>query len=540
MFERTPGAGKARLLVDAARAQCGKAARFDDHDIEHGSIWLLPTLLEAEPIAQTFAVLERVDPVWRWVVAQENECAHCVEGALERLIPIALDQYARAPDPAAVIEALASSLPNVTRVALAITARFPFPRGRSEPAPSVRGLTMFEGAPLGCPAALRALRQLARRQPALAEDPRLLAASLRQSGATVDPGMLPTPGEPPYEALGDLQLHAADQVRELLLAQRPPTEPPRAWELAFHRRHDTPWRQALRKAKSSDLGAACWRALLGEIEPAASHRERKKVESAPRPPPFASSELPRLSVAVREQLEGRAPGFRQLVHDVADPIFISTQVRALREALERGDDARVIALCESLDGTPLPSWRDWRAMTEQVLDRGAPEPVVAAFASRWVPHCTWSAPELPFPLVARLAAFPSTRALVCEILARLESDRALVAFCQLAPLREAPGVEALLDQWLGTWMAADPERLNDGQLFNDPRLAARLERLAFASPALAVQLYLRRPGFNAASKLIGELTHRFDAAALSAALEGGRPDDDDLACRKAWLLAALE
>jgi hypothetical protein len=537
LLERVPGPGRARLLVDAARARCGKALHFDDHDIEHGTIWLLPTLLADEPISLTFELLERLEPVWRYVIDSSAECRDCVEGAVEYLTAVAADQYARCPEPQAVIEALGSSNPHVVRVALSLAARFPFPRGRNDEAPGCRGFSMFEGVPLGCPAAVRALRALWKRQPALEQDPRLLAALLRQSGKDVDPGPLPRPDTPPFEALADLHLHLPELTAVLAASWPEPVAKPGPWELAFHRRHETPWRRTLRRANPTDLGAATWRALLGENEPDLARADRREVSSEPAPPALSRAELAPISRAVRAQLAGQDTSLR-LVGEAIDVIAVAGRVRALAQAVERRDDAAALSACASLSGATL-TWRDWRAMTAQAVERGLSDAVVTALAEQWIPGCSWGMPELSFPLVARLARIPGVRAVLVPPLSRLSPDRLLIVHAQLSALLPAEGLETLLDEWLRAWLRADKDVHGDVGLDLDPSLRARLERLALEDVNTAVQLFLRRPGFRRASEQLGDLARRFPHDALRAALQTER-DDDDIGCRKAWLLAELD
>ncbi|MBL8924236.1 MAG: hypothetical protein JNJ54_35635 [Myxococcaceae bacterium] len=537
LLERVPSPGRARLLVDAARARCGKAPHFDDHDIEHGTIWLLPTLLADEPVSLTFELLERIEPVWQYVIDSSAQCRDCVEGAVEHLTAVAADQYARRPEPQAVIEALGSSNPHVVRLALSLAARFPFPRGRNDEAPGCSGFSRFEGAPLGCPAAVRALRALWKRQPALEDDPRLLAALLRQSGPGVETGVLPRPDTPPFEALADLQLHLPELTAELASSWPEPIAKPGPWELAFHRRHETPWRLALRRANPTDLGAATWRALLGENEPDLTRADRREVSSEPAPPALARSELAPISRAVRAQLAGQDTSLR-LVGEAIDVIAVAGRVRRLAQAVERRDEAAALSVCASLSGSTL-TWRDWRAMTAQAVERGLSDAVVTALAEQWIPGCSWGMPELAFPLVARVARIPGVRAVLVPPLSRLSPDRLLVVHAQLTALLPAEGLEALLDEWLRAWLRADKDVLGDVGLDLEPSLRARLERLALEDVTTAVQLFLRQPGFRRASEQLGDLARRFPHDALRAALQTER-DDDDLGCRKAWLLAELD
>lgn len=530
LLDRSPDRGLAEQLVQTARAACGKTDRFDDHDIEHGTIWMLPSWLERESVATTFKVIERVEPVWRYVVDNAEECSSCVDGAVDRLVQIVEDQYAREPSPKVVIEALESSRSrHVLRLALALAARFPFPRGRNDQPPDVRGFTMFEGAPIGCPAALRALKSLPSRMPEFAKHPDLFAAVLRQGGTAQ--GF--TCDEPPFEALGDLQMHAAPVLAEW---DDLPVHQPGPWALAYHRRHQTRWRAQLRQSKTSDWDATVWRALLGETrEPGA----RTNDVRSPQSPPLKRAQLDSAQRLVLRQLEGSFDGLHDLPSLCADAFVIVGVVRELRTAIEKGAIDRALHLVQSLEGTPLPHWRDWRAMTEQALDRNLPEPLVTAIAARWIPGCTWSAPELEPLLLRRLAELPSVRAMIVTTLARVDENRVVALVAQLEALGLTPALDTLLDDWLREWMRQDFERLADGSLFNLPGLVTRITRLAFETPGAALQLFLRRPEFREASEMIDLLLSRFEPSLLRELVLRESTEADDLACRRAWLLAAI-
>lgn len=527
LLDRFPARGLARQLVHAARAGCGKTGRFDDHDIEHGTIWLLPYWLERESVATTFEVIEQVEPVWRYVIENAEDCASCVDGAIDRLEQVMVDQYGREPSPRVIIEALESSRSrHVLRLALAVAARFPFPRGRSDQPPDVCGFTLFEGAPIGCPAALRALKALPERMPAFAKQPDLVAAVLRQGGT------FGACDAPPFEALGDLQLHAAPRLEDW---DDTPVHRPGPWALAYHRRHQTRWRAQLRQAKATDWDATVWRAVLGDTRETA----RRTVDvRSPQAPSLRRTQLEAAQWLARRQLEGVFDGLHELPAECADAFVIVGVIRDLRLAIENADTPRALELVQSLDGTPLPHWRDWRAMTEQALDQKLPNPIVTALAARWIPACTWSAPELEPRLIRRLAEVSAVRPLIVTTLARVDPSRLVPLFAQLEALGITPALDTLLDEWLREWVRQDADRLSDGALFGLPNLVARLSRLAFETPGGALQLFLRRPSFREASEMIEQLLTRFEPAVLRELVLRESTDADDLACRRAWLLAA--
>ncbi|QSQ18943.1 hypothetical protein JY651_26695 [Pyxidicoccus parkwayensis] len=217
----SPSAAAARMLVDVARRESKRSARFSDHGIEHGTLDVLPPLLSKLEVATALELCERVAPLWdSFGSAGAPYCGDCRDEAWRRVLASCARAYERRPDPAEVVRCLADARrhPATHRVALHLAARFPFPSNLERPGPVPRGLTWLEGAPIGCPPALRVLRRRCASSRELAALPDMLAALLRQSGpgAFLPPGALPVPGVAPFEALADLRLHLPGPTREVL------------------------------------------------------------------------------------------------------------------------------------------------------------------------------------------------------------------------------------------------------------------------------------------------------------------------------------
>ncbi|MGC4119994.1 MAG: hypothetical protein QM765_36525 [Myxococcales bacterium] len=200
--------GLVPALAAAARRQCGRQPHFDDHGFEHGTLYVLPHLVELAPIAETLESIGQFEPVWAYVQREQPDCADCVRYATGKIASACEFAYARSPDPQAVLRTLERSRSGETalRLALRLAAAFPLPRTAREPSAPGWGLSVFERAPVGCPAAMRALRELRDHKPALAKSPDSVAALLRQSGPGAEllqESDLVEPEAAPFEALAD-------------------------------------------------------------------------------------------------------------------------------------------------------------------------------------------------------------------------------------------------------------------------------------------------------------------------------------------------
>jgi hypothetical protein len=207
---------------------------FDNEKLEHQTMYLLPAYAAEMPVERSFALCDRVDRLWRWITEQSPECARCRDDAEQALCEALVLGYARAPDPAAVIQKLAAPRASLfsRRAALHLAARYPLDEDVTAPCLPPPALQPLRASA----AAMRALALLRKRAPALEDTPDLFAALLRQSGGALPHGVrLPTPRSAPFAALGDLLVQ-----RELgaLLApwpapsdEKPPLHAPFAvWE----------------------------------------------------------------------------------------------------------------------------------------------------------------------------------------------------------------------------------------------------------------------------------------------------------------------
>lgn len=273
-----PSVELAFALVSAASAASRCSVKFDSDGLEHQTTFLVPELVRRLPPADGFAVCDRVEPLWRWLLAENAGCVDCVAGAREAMIQALLRAYGAAPDPAAVIDRLGGRAgPLARRAALAIAARHGLAEDGDRSAPRARLAPPLRP----CPAAVRALARLRRRAPELEADPYLFAAILRQNAGVPRGADLPAPREKPFEVLADLLARL-----DLEEALAPWTGgggdlgewKPGPWELYHLRRTTTPLRaRIVREAKGAivhgkegadaEMEEAAHRlALLGEVD----------------------------------------------------------------------------------------------------------------------------------------------------------------------------------------------------------------------------------------------------------------------------------
>jgi hypothetical protein len=524
--------GLPRGLAEAARAQCGRT-RFDDHNIEHGTVWALPRLAALAPVAETLDALDRLVPVWSYVIQESPDCVDCVRSGISALGMVCEDAYARQPDPQAVIRCLADSRRSdaAVRVALHLAARFPFPRTARDPVCVPVGLEAFEGAPCGCPSAVQALRALQQRRPALARSEDFVAAVLRQSAPATRPPELPEPQGAPFEALADLAMHvpeAAARILEPWSARL--SERPGPWELFHHRRYPTAWKRHLVRHGAGSRGATrAWSALLGVPE-----CERELSGSGKKwHPPISVCDVARIRAAIEAQASERAVEARGLPPEALDPALVRRSLRRVAQA--RGDE--LVPAVRALAELALPV-SQWRAITLQLLEREASGAALAAAAAAWLPRCSWGLPELSPELALELGSRPEATGLAVATLGRLEAEHWQSWYARLRAVDPQPaGSGSFFEALYAAWAQGD---LNSWANLS-PELFEGLSRAALASgPAAAVKLYESAGSFAVASRLLDQMLARFTRDELKGCKQVDSDENGNLAARQAWLRAVLE
>ncbi len=558
-----PSEAAARMLVDVARRQWARSVRFDEHGIEHGTVYALPPMLSRLEVATALELCERIAPVWDWLAA--NQCAACRDDAWRQATDACVRAYARRPSPSAVIHCLADARrhPAVHRVALHLAARFPFPWSPRAPAPAPHGLTWLEGVPLGCPPALRVLRERCARDPELAALPDMAAALLRQSGpeAPIASDSLPRPGAEPFAALADLQLHLPEHTRVLLSCWDgvPREHKPSVWALYFHRRHATAWKRALVRPGAAKLRSRRnWLAVLGDAKGLGEVFEQPASDPEQETGPFAPActegkrDALRLADLVARQVSAGAKaldarlGFEGTEPpEVVDPVLLRGVLRELDAGTRPGASAdgsgERLARCIDLlaqANTPLDCWIP---LLEQLLDRDAPEALVARAAKAAFSTLSWGQPQDAEGLMVRLAGLPAARRVVVEALGRFDSGSWGGAHARLQHAARALGrdVGALLDEVCAEWV----RRIGDSDFVHHdtwlpPGLRDAMERAALTQGVrVSLGLYDVLPGPGAASRFLDRMLATLPT--LREKLAGTSREERNQDLQSRWLAAAL-
>ena len=372
-----PCAELTRAWLDAAACERRHSQVFDDHGLAH----------RTTAMGDSFACLPVAELLARCPeLAEQAGCAHCRECGLTGLRRAALRSHARAPDPDAIVAALRGRHgPLAQDIALHLAARFSL---SVRPCPLEHGLgaswlTRLTQRPVPAPHALRAVRELLRARPALADAPDMFAALIRQAGPRAQHGDLPRPTAPPFAALGELVLHLPD-LAALLAPWHDPAVVPAAWhpdpfESHVHRTVATPWRRQLARRAADDPEAALWLARLGDLEAltrisrrpflALAHDIRRQHALRDRP-----ADVPCDMSLLTSAVESRA-GLRPGDGHTVDLALLREAARALTPP---HDPAALAPALELLIAAGLPA-----EVWEDILDRllppaGPPAPDVLA------------------------------------------------------------------------------------------------------------------------------------------------------------------
>jgi len=491
-----PSPAIARALLAAVQHTRARVRRFDDHGLEHRSFQIGPHLA-CMPVAEALASCAALESLWAWILAASPGCADCRDWG-ERLLFTALGaSFARRPDPTAVILALRGRHgPLARRAALEIAARFSL-TARPAPLPPGAGDTWFDRLdqrPLPAPQALRALRDLQRACPALADEPALFAALVRQLGPAGPHTDLPTPRAAPFALLGELLLHLPDPAALLAPWLDPAVDPaawkPDRWELHVHRRCLTPWRRRLLRLAVADPGAEAprrWLTRLGDLDALTRLARRDQLARArdiawqlglAAGPDVREDRS--VDLAPRAGLRAREPA------DI-DLSLLRAAHRALRA--EPGDPAaRELCLAAELEPEV------WHGLLARALpDAGPP----AAATLPLLQDLLRRAPlrGLPVDRIARLAAVPALHPALLDYLEpELRGFRVTVhaLHSQLAalPSDDPAARDAFLEQWL--LRAGDEAAAIDTPMgaFDEERFLACLELwTAHSRPATLLEIY---------------------------------------------------
>ena len=537
----------ASALADMAVRAMRVFPRSAEHGLAHMTMIELPPLLDG--VEASFDVLDRVDPAWRLVIGNAEDCESCQRHAEGRAVTAIVEAYQRAPEPEAVVTCLMNRHRGLLsqRAALGIAAQHVLPGGD------------------------RALARLATLRPTLTSWTTMLAAHLRQEGATciseASARKLPRPSIAPFGALGDL-LFTCQGIEHVLEAWpvlgRPEEKnaadawTPSPWELAwFRRRPGSRVHDALFEIASRTPGVAT-RAMellanLGDLErleqlrkrasaPRALHGGPRPAERWPFKPPAVWKSTLECHVAaqtaaahVAAARAGRLPesvGRR----DVVDRSLVTIALETLQDPTTAASEARDVAL------EVVSAWSDreprWEALLTSLVDQGD------AFAIRRVLEEKITSGSMLSPqLVTMLWQVEGVRGALATSLARNAPDEwtARVTACERAAEAQDPprNVDGLFEAWALAVVehspastAAETETLD--QLRTVIRVAA-----TSATPLNAAALYEELLDDFSASLFVKAVSRlpRDRAAALRDAAGKLRFLGERGAARKAWLLA---
>jgi hypothetical protein len=552
-------------------------------------------------VAEGFACCAALEPIWAWIVAESPGCSDCRVHGAQSVYDGLRASFVREPDPAAVILALRGRHGALARsAALEIAARFSLAQ---RPCPLRPGagdswLSRLEQRPLPAPQALRALRDMQRSCPELADSDDLFAALVRQAGPAGPHERLPTPKDLRFHLLGEFLLHLPDPAALLAPWLDPRVAPeawkPDRWELYLHRRALTPWRRRLVRLAAADPDADAprrWLARLGDLDALARQggraylahardvawqlerhalkdagaRPAPRDMSVERPAPRDMSverPAPRDMSVERPAPRDISPNDRHAPRDMSpepsdlaprgdlrgrestgiDPVLLHAALRAL--TADPGDRPALDVL-HAAELEP-HAWRDLLARLLPAHGPPAPDtlPLLRDMLARGLLR------SLPVALTARLAAVPALHEALLDFLElELRGYRVQVhaLYSQLArmPSDDPPARDAFLRAWLvrGGEEVANIDTLMGAD--DEPRALACLDAwTADTPPATLLEIY-RQLDHHQCALLLQRLLalpaeREQDLRDLQTLARAWEPHGDDEAVIHAWLRAALE
>lgn len=435
-----PSAALARAWLAAAAHERRHAPHFDDHGLAHATT-RIGEALACLPVAELLAACPELAALWAWVVAESPDCGFCREQGIHELHRALASAHAREPDPAAVISALRGRHgPLAQDAALHLAARFSLSHRPCalEHGAGATWLTRLTQRPLPAPQALRALRELLRARPDLADEPDMFAALVRQAGPQATHQDLPRPACPPLEALAELLLHLPDPAGLLApwLGPRADDEPPPdLWLLHAHRRAVTPWRRQLARRAAADepATATAWLARLGDVE-ALTRLGRTDHRGA---------QHLRWQVALHERPAAGPPDMSLLTAAltprrlVSDPLNLDLGLlREAARALAAPIDPAALALALPVfraAGLPPQLWHD---LVGCLLRAGPPAPGLLPILRDLLQDPALAA--LPAAMITELAAIPALHGPLLQHLAVGLKGHRLAVHALISQLERAP------------------------------------------------------------------------------------------------------
>ncbi len=558
-----PSAALARALLAAIAHTRRTVTHLDDHGLEHRSFQIGPHIA-CMPLAEALACCAALEPLWAWICAESPGCSNCRVWGEQALFDALCASFVREPDPTAVILALRGRHGELARSgALHLAARYslalrPAPL---QPGAGLSWFTRLAQRPVPAPRALHALRDLQRTCPALAHDPELFAALIRQAGPAGPHTGLPTPQTAPFTLLGELLLHLPDPSALLAPWLDPGVAPaawkPDRWELHVHRRCLTPWRRRLVRLAAADPGAdppRRWLARLGDLDALARLGSRdhlahardiawqldqdvhKDMSNQTAPKDMSVTASARASdLAPRGDLRGREP-------EGIDPSLLHAALRAL--TTDPGDP-QAFDVCRAADLEP-EVWHD--LLARMLPATGPPAPTTLPLLQSLLTGAPLRG--LPIAHIARLAAVPALHpALLGFLEPEFRSERINV-HALYSQLEQLPSDDpAARDSFLGACLlCAGEEAANiDTPLgaHDGERVLACLDAWTTHAPPADLLAIYRQLDHHQCARLLQRLLalppeRDPDLLELQTLASETPPHGDDQAVAHAWLLHALD
>lgn len=580
--DRAPRSASVVAAFIAAAERSRQIAEYDDHGLEHQTMWRVPGWLSAVSIDEVLSFADRLEPLWELVVAEDEGCVACRSAAEERLLASALASYASAPAPSVVLKCLTARRRTLLarRVALHIAARFTL--DSRAPASAIDLFDRYAQEPRPVPAAARALKRLLKAQPELVDEPDSYAALLRHSARPEPPagrrgadagwhaglqGGLPNPARKPFAALGPLLLHLP-QLREHLQQWADLGVPKNGWsiepwELYFHRSGDSPWRETLRQALHEGADAeraAYWLAVLGEVDVLVAHRavqSRRHRGRFDKPVRTARAVAAQLQLRSAPLTESLGLDFHNLsTEHVVTREHLSAAWRVIRDAMtqpapersssERSSSERLLTYAARVlyHGTSRAEMDMFLAQVMAALQdpsRLVPGPVLRLVGWVLSAGTTYGAPRVKRAWIAHLWHVQEIRAELCQALGRTFEHELANDF---AAVRRAEP-EMSLSGLYGAWLKAQLDRTEDPSIEMDGPEQARAvarEALDYLSAEQWAKLYLSLPDCATAAAFLDVLGDSPARPAIQgAAAEIEANDWDRLApILRGWLNACGE
>jgi hypothetical protein len=535
------------LIALAAEANrlASRSRRMNDHGIEHGLAYEIPSHISRLSVRQIFDLCDQAEPLWDWVVSQQSDCDVCIETATVKIVEESVRSYLKDPTQKEVISCLGDKRRSALarRVALRITSLFPMHKREKK---SFHALNWFERGVADEVSIRNTLREMAR-DPRFATRSDLLAAMLRQGATQEEIDALPLCEKQPTRALDNLLmllpwLGAWIQKKYPMPKSEPNSWYPRLWDYYFHRRFITPWRKALRLAAEENekerASLVQHLSLIGDLDNIA--RLTKGRES------HATENIKKKIERIHWQLDlNKFPEAEEDWNDVQRDEIDASLVCAALQYLSSlapnnlGNEEKLTRALSVIFSAEIPNWIKL-GVIERFTQTGIPKPILVALREGEV-HEQRLYHEMPPALILRLWGESSLRSFIALDLGRMFGNGPARRYLQ--KIKRIAATEKIdLSSFISAWMIAlnTNHCLEDMHLGNDKETLQEIARILVEDDVVDVwvRLYGELPDACAASWFLQVLEQQpsLSIKKIEAALQ--RSDGtswDDRTMRYEWL-----